>query len=259
MKGCDQSLASKKFSNWSKNFGKSTKYAAANIVESIAPNTVKGIADTRIAASDLRQSVRNSKSTVNQFSADLVKTKLGQKADREYKAAVRALKTGNFAVKNSARPKKPSKSSVSGLDDLDKLFDFDEDIFGDVSGDTTVISPNISIEMNNDVTLEALRVNSQLQSKVTMQSANYVADAVNNTMISGFIKVNEQLINTNRYLANIDANIQGLIEFNNNNVADANMAMMDFMTEAKEYLDELKDAREEAKKAKAEVVEEKAE
>ena len=242
-------MASKKFSNWSKNFGNSTKYAAANIVESIAPNTVKGIADTRVAANDLRASMKSGKGTVNQFTTDLVKTKLGQKADREYKAAVKALKTGNFAVKNSARPKKPSKSSITGLEDLDKLFDFDEDI-NVVGGDTTVISPNIMIEMNNDVTLEALRINSQIQSKATIQSANYVADAINNTMVSGFVKMNQQLINTNRYLANIDENIQSLIEFNNNNVASANMAMMDFMSEAKEYLDELKEAREDAKKAK---------
>lgn len=242
-------MASKKFSNWAKNFGKSTKYAAANIADSIAPNTVKAIPDIKMAASDLRSSMRSAKSSVNQLTTDLTKTKLGQRADKEYKAAVKAIKSGNFAVKNSSRPKKPSGSTISGLDGLDKLYDFnDNDIFG--GGDATVISPNINIEMNNDATLEALRLNGQMQSKITMQSANYVADAVNNTMLSGFIKVNEQLITTNTYLQNIDSNIQSIIEFNNDSVAATNMAMMDFMTKMDEYIDEIRDSRDAAKRAK---------
>ena len=240
-------MASKKFSNWAKNFGKSTKYATANIVESIAPNTVKGLADSRTAVNDFRKSIRNSRNTMGQFSVEMARTKLSQKAKKEINAGKRAFKSGNFAIKNSTRNKRKSSNySIPGLDDLDAAMNID---FDSMDGGFD-FSPNISIEMNNDALLEAMKVSSEVQSQVAVQSASYVADSVNNALVSGFVKLNEEMINTNRYLANIDTNIQNIIEFNNENIANTNMAMMDFMTDMKDYIQEIREAKEASKRSK---------
>lgn len=247
-------MASRRFTNWAKNFGKSTKYAAANIASDIMPNTIDGITNTRQAAADLRSSIRNGKSSMDQFVRETGRGKLAQRAKKEYKAGISAVKTGNFAIKNSMR-KKPSGSkigSIPGLDDFDSMLgDFDDSFFTNDSGEA-VFSPRINVNMDNATMLEAMRVSNEIQAQTSLHSANVISDSVNNTMISGFIKMNQEVINTNRYLANIDSNIQAMIEFNNDNVASVNMATMDFMTEAKEYVSVMKDYVQELKTAKDE-------
>ena len=247
-------MASRRFTNWAKNFGKSTKYAAANIASEIIPNTIDGVANTRQAAADLKASMRDGKSTMDQFIRETGRGKLAQKAKKEYKAGLSAVKTGNFAIKNSMR-KKPSSSKVGsfpGMEDFDSMLgDFDDSFFTNDSGEA-VFSPRISVNMDNATMLEAMRVSNEIQTKTSLHSANIVSDSINNTMISGFIKLNQEVINTNRYLANIDSNIQAMIEFQNDNIASVNMATMDFMTEAKEYVSVMKEYVEEMKAAKEE-------
>ena len=142
-----------RYGNWVKNFGESTKFAAAEVLSELAPAIKETVSTTSEDFRELRQSIRDSRKSKSKIIQGL----LGDKYDviTEYggiglKTLKQSLRTGKFYDKD--REEALANKAFGG--DFEDMFG-DED-FGDASFDDSDSQDFVSIEINKKKVINVL-------------------------------------------------------------------------------------------------------
>lgn len=215
--------------NW-KQIAKTAGSGVKTVFTPIMPVTMGTISNTTAVARDLRNATRINLNATRQQSSAMRNSANNKKSQSLFKSALDDIRSGNFSM-----------DSIN--DDLFEGYESETaDSFDMPSGDDAVnmSSEEIllignkgvaqSVIQSSSAQLRGLEEASKTLVKSNIKTTQALAFSLNNTLQHGFNSINANLTLQNQKLDVLNANLQGIIEFNNTNALEyysKSLALMD--------------------------------
>lgn len=224
---------------WFKNTGKSMGNITRNMLTGIMPATVTSASSTREALRDAKQFGSHYAQISRTQLSQIDRSVAGKKAKAIFDSAMTDLKNGTFGIDKS----------------MDDMFnEWDDDISGDFDmgsfeEEAEVSSDEIIMTSSQGVAKSVMRAGAaQLEGMQQMTKAiigsnlksNQAASqqTVNAIMYMGDA-INRNLLSINGTLGTINQNLSALIDFQNDNVAPTNQAIVTYLEESAVMMNDL--------------------